>query len=199
MGEYMSRGDLMSLYDQDDIVVDWKLRMNFASDAANGMRYLHESDVLHLDLKSPNLLIDDRMRLKISDFGLSQALKKRGQGKQEFSAGSMLWLDPVAQEAQLVGSFSDVYSFGICMWELAAWALPYMNLLKEGVQGVGIAQRALRGERPIAIEGIPKEYEDLMIACWAQDHLTRPDFVEIADRINAMSYDRWEHLPRTLF
>ena len=92
-------------------------------------------------------------RLKISDFGLSQALKKRGQGKQEFSAGSMLWLDPVAQEAQLVGSFSDVYSFGICMWELAAWALPYMNLLKEGVQGVGIAQRALRGERPIAIEG----------------------------------------------
>ena len=35
--EYMSRGDLMSLYDQDDIVVDWKLRMNFASDAANGM------------------------------------------------------------------------------------------------------------------------------------------------------------------
>lgn len=105
-----------------------KLLLNIVLRAAKGMHFLHQSGLVHRDLKSLNLLLDSKWNVKVSDFGL-------GKFKDQIKAsdghiGSVPWTAPeVLAELPDVDLIpADVYSFGIVMFEVATRLNPYAHL-----------------------------------------------------------------------
>lgn len=100
---------------------------------AQGMDYLHTTkNIIHRDLKSNNIFLHDDLTVKIGDFGLATA-KTRWSGSQQFHqpTGSILWMAPEVIRMQMENPYSfqsDVYAFGIVMFEMLAGQLPYSHL-----------------------------------------------------------------------
>ena len=137
--EKCSRGslfDLLQRANQDPRLAStltWSLRLRLAADTAAGMAHLHQRTppVLHRDLKSANLLIDSSWRVKVSDLGLSKLLEEVTAASTVGSTSSNLnprWLAAEVMETGTWTAASDVYSFGIVLWELMTWQFPWSHL-----------------------------------------------------------------------
>ncbi|XP_060524642.1 raf homolog serine/threonine-protein kinase Raf [Cylas formicarius] len=99
---------------------------------AQGMEYLHAKNIIHRDLKSNNIFLHDDLTVKIGDFGLATA-KTRWSGSQQYHqpTGSILWMAPEVirmQEDNPYSFQSDVYAFGIVMFEMLTGQLPYSHI-----------------------------------------------------------------------
>jgi B-Raf proto-oncogene serine/threonine-protein kinase len=99
---------------------------------AQGMDYLHAKNIIHRDLKSNNIFLHDDLTVKIGDFGLATA-KTRWSGTRQFRqpSGSILWMAPEVIRMQVDNPYSfqsDVYAFGIVMFEMLAMQLPYSHI-----------------------------------------------------------------------
>ncbi|KAJ0796248.1 putative protein kinase RLK-Pelle-LRR-VIII-1 family [Helianthus annuus] len=121
--EFIVNGTLKdSLSGRTGIRLDWMRRLKITLGAARGLQYLHEladPPIIHRDVKSTNILLDERLNAKVSDFGLSKPL---GEGDQTHVTtqvkGTMGYMDPEYYMTQQLTEKSDVYSFGIVMLEL---------------------------------------------------------------------------------
>lgn len=121
--EYMPNGSLKdSLSEKSGIRLDWVRRLRVALGTARGLAYLHElanPSIIHRDIKSSNVLLDDRLNAKVADFGLSKLL---GDSEKDHVTtqvkGTMGYLDPEYYMTQQLTEKSDVYSFGVLMLEL---------------------------------------------------------------------------------
>lgn len=104
----------------------WPGRVKMALDAAKGMLYLHDKDLLHCDLKSLNLLVDSSWTCKIADFGLSRYLSGKQTTKNTPNANNPMWQAPeVIEDSSACSRAGDVYSFGIVMYELLMMTRPW--------------------------------------------------------------------------
>ncbi|XP_031249971.1 serine/threonine-protein kinase-like protein CCR4 isoform X2 [Pistacia vera] len=122
--EYMINGTLHEHLHklEDSPLRSWPTRLKVALDAARGIEYLHEYSVpqiIHRDIKSSNILLDDMWTAKVSDFGLSMM----GPGDDEshlsiHAAGTVGYMDPEYYRLQILTTKSDVYSFGVVLLEL---------------------------------------------------------------------------------
>ncbi|XP_038110312.1 raf homolog serine/threonine-protein kinase Raf [Culex quinquefasciatus] len=106
--------------------------IDIARQAAQGMDYLHAKNIIHRDLKSNNIFLHDDFSVKIGDFGLATA-KVRWSGSQQSNqpTGSILWMAPevIRMKEQNPYSFqSDVYAFGIVLYEMLTESLPYSHI-----------------------------------------------------------------------
>nr|GEY54035.1 protein kinase-like domain, phloem protein 2-like protein [Tanacetum cinerariifolium] len=121
--EYASGGSLDHLLSSADLT--WAQRLRICIDAAKGLSFLHDPNgtqqrVLHCDIKSANILLDENMTAKVSDFGLS----KMGPANQQYSLlitgalGTPGYCDPVFLETYSLTKESDVYSFGVVLLEI---------------------------------------------------------------------------------
>ncbi|KAE8646529.1 hypothetical protein Csa_016866 [Cucumis sativus] len=121
--EFMANGNLRKhLSDSSTTVLNWKQRLQIALDAAQGLEYLHnccKPPILHRDMKTSNILLNEKMQAKISDFGLSRIFANENDTHLATRpAGTFGYVDPTIH---LCGNFSkksDVYSFGIVLFEL---------------------------------------------------------------------------------
>ncbi|KAK2077996.1 hypothetical protein QBZ16_003864 [Prototheca wickerhamii] len=191
--EYCARG---SLYDLLKVaaanpqaaarVLDWHRRLNIALDSAKGMLHLHShrGPIIHRDLKSPNLLINKDWRAKVTDFNLSR-LSDTTSVASSMVANNPRWHAPEVIHSQNYTKASDVYAFGLILWELLTWKLPFAELTPFQI----ILTVAERGERPHVPEN-PADYAGgdfygseryvaLMRACWAQTPAERPGFDQV--------------------
>ncbi|XP_031103641.1 calcium/calmodulin-regulated receptor-like kinase 1 [Ipomoea triloba] len=129
---YMSRGSLAShLYDEVLEPLSWNLRVQIALDVARGLEYLHDGavpPVIHRDIKSSNILLDQSMRARVADFGLSreEMVNKHASNIQ----GTFGYLDPEYISTRTFTKKSDVYSFGVLLFELIAARNPLQGLLE---------------------------------------------------------------------
>ncbi|XP_021720954.1 probable leucine-rich repeat receptor-like protein kinase At5g49770 [Chenopodium quinoa] len=127
--EYVPNGTLKeSLSGKSGIRLDWRRRIKVGLGAARGLAYLHElasPPIIHRDVKSNNLLLDEHLNAKVSDFGLSKTLLDVGKGHISTEVkGTMGYLDPEYYMTQKLNEKSDVYSFGVLMLELITGKSP---------------------------------------------------------------------------
>lgn len=151
---------------------------------ALGLNYLHNRDppVIHRDMKSPNVLLDEHWNAKIGDFGLSRI---KEEGKVMTCVGSPLWAAPEMLRGEMSGCPSDVYSFAIVVWELLVWGEPYPGMSPNAV----MRQVAIKGMRPKLPGDCPNTVRELLLKCWESDPNKRPTFDQIIPLV-----EKWNKL-----
>ncbi|KAE8659367.1 putative leucine-rich repeat receptor-like serine/threonine-protein kinase [Hibiscus syriacus] len=130
--EFMSNGSLASLlYGEGERGLNWDERLQIALDISHGIEYLHEGavpSVIHRDLKSANILLDESMRAKVADFGLSK--EEVFDGRNSGIKGTYGYIDPEYISTNKFTMKSDVYSFGVIIFELITAIHPHQNLME---------------------------------------------------------------------
>ncbi|KAK4551225.1 hypothetical protein RGQ29_032454 [Quercus rubra] len=130
--EYVSNGSLKdSLSGKSGIMLDWMRRLRVALGAARGLAYLHEfanPPIIHRDIKSNNILLDESLNAKVSDFGLSKPIDdSEGSDVLTQVKGTMGYMDPEYYMTHKLTEKSDVYSFGVLMLELLTARKPIQH------------------------------------------------------------------------
>jgi serine/threonine protein kinase len=126
------------LFDKEIAYISWKKKLELCSGVAKGMAYLHAKGIMHRDLKTLNVLLDEKNVPKIADFGLSKH-KDRGQNEvqseQTANVGTPVYMAPELMTDEQVAtcdiSMVDVYAFGILMWAALTRTKPYDKVCKE--------------------------------------------------------------------
>ncbi|OMO68210.1 hypothetical protein COLO4_29817 [Corchorus olitorius] len=183
--EYLSRGSLYRLLHKPGArdVLDERRRLSMAYDVAKGMNYLHRRNppIVHRDLKSPNLLVDKKYTVKVCDFGLSR-LKANTFLSSKSAAGTPEWMAPEVLRDEPSNEKSDIYSFGVILWELATLQQPWGNLNPAQV----VAAVGFKGKRLDIPHGLNPQVASIIEDCWANEPWKRPSFANIMDRLKPL-------------
>lgn len=185
--EYCVHGNLVEFLQsarEKDIAITMHLILKIALDIARGIKYLHDKmQIIQRDIKGRNVLIDENLNGKISDFGLSRIKKDTDAGLT--ACGTPAWTAPEVVRMEEYTEKVDVYSFAVVLWELITQSEPY-----DGEGGIQIAYAAAeQGLRPPIPEFTPERYSKLMVQCWADSPDDRPPFSEILERLFQMMKD----------
>uniref|UniRef100_A0AAR5P6A6 Protein kinase domain-containing protein n=1 Tax=Dendroctonus ponderosae TaxID=77166 RepID=A0AAR5P6A6_DENPD len=159
-------------------VLDSKQLQSFALQIANGMAFLESVGITHRDLAARNILIGENKLLKISDFGMARVgvYVNSAQKRQP-----LRWMAPEAIESRTCNNKTDVWSFGVVLWEIGTLgAFPYKSLSNDQVIAHILQGRRL--ERP---ETCTDQVYDLMQKCWQKNPEDRPRFEDIAKQLDA--------------
>jgi len=184
--EFMENGSLYDLLHNASIAVDGELIFPILQDIVRGARFLHAANpkVIHGDLKAANVLVDGRFRAKISDFGLS-AKKYLG------ASGTPYWMAPeLLRREGTNNAESDVYSFGIILYELYSRMDPYEGEDPSAVLE-GIVDKTVN-KRPPVPDGAPSKIAEIMKECVDGQPEKRPTFEEIDLRIRRLDSENVE-------
>uniref|UniRef100_A0A672MZ91 Mitogen-activated protein kinase kinase kinase n=1 Tax=Sinocyclocheilus grahami TaxID=75366 RepID=A0A672MZ91_SINGR len=177
--------------------------VNWAVQIARGMQYLHEEAVvpiIHRDLKSSNILLlekienDDigRKTLKITDFGLAREWHKTTKMS---AAGTYSWMAPEVIKSSLFSKGSDVWSYGVLLWELLTGEVPY-----RGIDGLAVAYGVAVNKLTLPIPSTcPEPFAKLMEECWEQDPHIRPSFASILEQLTAIEEAVMATMPQDSF
>lgn len=150
---------------------------------AQGVDYLHAKNIIHRDLKSNNIFLHDDLTVKIGDFGLA-TVKTRWSGSQQFQqpTGSILWMAPEVirmQEENPYSFQSDVYAFGVVLYELLAGQLPYTNINNKDQILFMVGRGFLRPDLNNLRSDTPKALRRLSEDCLKLNREERPLFRQI--------------------
>ncbi|KAL3825805.1 hypothetical protein ACJIZ3_021834 [Penstemon smallii] len=183
--EYLSRGSLYRLLHKPGAkeVLDERRRLSMAYDIAKGMNYLHKRNppIVHRDLKSPNLLVDRKYTVKVCDFGLSR-LKPNTYLSSKSAAGTPEWMAPEVLRDEPSNEKSDLYSFGVILWEIATLQQPWGNLNPAQV----VAAVGFKGKRLEIPRDVNPHVAAIIESCWAKEPWKRPSFASIMDSLKAL-------------
>eukprot|EP00850_Spirogloea_muscicola_P001951 SM000007S20911 [mRNA] locus=s7:899401:905780:+ [translate_table: standard] len=183
--EFLPRGSLYRLLHRQhaNTTIDIARRLRMALDVAKGMNYLHSSNppIVHCDLKSPNLLVDKNWVVKVCDFGLSK-IKNHTFLTSKSTAGTPEWMAPEVLRNEPSNEKSDIFSFGVILWELATLEKPWGQLNPMQVVGaVGFQQRTL----PLP-DKVEPGIADIISACFRIEASERPSFTEIMAQLKPL-------------
>ena len=157
--------------------------VDIAIQVVEGMIYLGEQDYIHCDLRAENILVGDHNTVKIANFHLAQHLN--GNKYLTVEKGTKLaikWIAPEGYTLQLLSIKSDVWSFGVLLWELVAKGDPY-----PGMTNAQVAEAVSEGHHMSIPKDCPEPFDQLMINCWGYNDDERPSFKDIFDVL--ITYD----------
>ncbi|CAL8087149.1 unnamed protein product [Calicophoron daubneyi] len=182
--EFMAYGDLASylrrLGDNGQGSVQPNQCYLWATQIADGMAYLAAKKYAHRDLAARNCLVDSRLIVKIGDFGLCRSVcernyyRKAGHGRLP-----VRWMAPESLQTACFTNQSDVWSYGVVLWEIATMAsLPYQGMSHEEVIDFVLSGNTLlTNGAPV---NCPKLLLSLMSHCWKYEPAKRPTFLALS-------------------
>ena len=145
---------------------------------ASGMSYLHRHQIIHRDLKTLNVHLDENFYPKIADFEFSKVDFQQSVGYVIHSdgelKGSQNYLSPEIWTEYKYSTASDVYAYGMLIYEIITQNVPFL-----GIPSYRVMQKVTHNERPEIDNSIPEAYNELMKLCWCQTIKDRPTFDEI--------------------
>eukprot|EP01114_Cavostelium_apophysatum_P001924 TRINITY_DN11689_c0_g1_i1.p1 TRINITY_DN11689_c0_g1~~TRINITY_DN11689_c0_g1_i1.p1 ORF type:complete len:869 (+),score=234.42 TRINITY_DN11689_c0_g1_i1:97-2703(+) len=189
--EYVSRGSLRKTLKNHSIPLVWHTRVKFAVECARAIAYLHSKDVIHRDLKSKNLLIDNNMVCKVCDFGLARVMDSiKRKDKMMTIVGTDEWMAPEVTLGMDYDYKADVFSFGVVLVELIT-RTAIKNTFKRSVREYFAFPVEQFREVAKGIEGCPAEFAELAVACVDNEPKNRPTFLDIIKKLS----DLLETLP----
>lgn len=195
--EYCARGNLFSLIADKSAPIDYNLILKVLTEVAEGVMYLHEykpTPILHRDLKSANILLDEFGNVKVADFGLTEFKPEAGVVSLETKGGALqvgtpFWQAPEAMERMEYSEASDAYSFGMIIFELFTREIPFQALNPHQAALAVI----LEDKRPEIPSFVPPKFAQLMKECWMRDPKARPSMPAI---LRTLAVLKKEGLPR---
>lgn len=158
-------------------------------DVAVGMAYLHSMGMMHRDLKTPNILLDENLRAIISDFGLARGgvNPSNSAGVTMTAIGTPHYMSPELLRGEHCTLKSDVWSFGVIVWECMTRAIPYsgMNpiMVMQLVAHEGL-KPTLKSEQ---LRLLPPELIEIFNACVVNDPNERPTFAELEAKLQTIA------------
>ncbi|MFH4977752.1 hypothetical protein AB6A40_004461 [Gnathostoma spinigerum] len=160
---------------------------------AQGMNYLHSRHIIHRDLKTNNIFLTEDDTVKIGDFGLA-TVKTRWSGSQQSQqpTGSILWMAPEVirmQSANPYTTLSDVYSFGICLYELLTGTLPYSHINSRDQILFMVGRGYLKPDLSKIRRDTPKALYSLLERCIKFNREERLEFDEVLTCLKRASSD----------
>ena len=156
--------------------------IEIARQTAQGMDYLHAKNIIHRDLKSNNIFLHENLTVKIGDFGLAAAKTRFADSCQRQPTGSILWMAPevIRMELQNPYSFqSDVYAFGIVMFEMLSMQLPYAHINNKDQILFMVGRGYLKADLTKLRSDAPKALRRLIEDCIKFTRDDRPLFTQI--------------------
>uniref|UniRef100_A0A3B5MBI6 receptor protein-tyrosine kinase n=1 Tax=Xiphophorus couchianus TaxID=32473 RepID=A0A3B5MBI6_9TELE len=182
--EFMENGSLDTFLRQNDGQFTVIQLVGMLRGIASGMKYLADMNYVHRDLAARNILVNSNLVCKVSDFGLSRFLEDDTSDPTYTSGGKIpiRWTAPEAIQYRKFTSASDVWSYGIVMWEVMSYGeRPYWDMTNQDV--INAIEQDYRLPPPM---DCPNALHQLMLDCWQKDRNNRPKFSQIVNNLDKM-------------
>ncbi|XP_060764840.1 ephrin type-A receptor 5 isoform X2 [Neoarius graeffei] len=182
--EYMENGSLDTFLKKNDGQFTVIQLVGMLRGIASGMRYLSDMGYVHRDLAARNILVNSNLVCKVSDFGLSRVLEDDPEAAYTTRGGKIpiRWTAPEAISYRKFTSASDVWSYGIVMWEVMSYGeRPYWEMSNQDV--IKAVEESYRLPGPM---DCPTALYHLMMDCWQKDRNSRPKFDEIVSLLDKL-------------
>ncbi|XP_011403964.1 PREDICTED: tyrosine-protein kinase ABL1-like [Amphimedon queenslandica] len=182
--EYMPKGNLLDyLRSTEGKTLDAVVLVYMAQQVASAMAYLENMNMIHRDLAARNCLVGENYLVKVADFGLSRLMESDIYNAREGAKFPIKWTAPEALAYNKFSIKSDVWAFGVLLWELATYGMsPYPGA--ELAQVYELLESGYRMQNP---EGCPSAVYNLMTQCWEWLPEDRPSFAELSRILNGLS------------
>ncbi|XP_008266030.2 ephrin type-A receptor 5 isoform X9 [Oryctolagus cuniculus] len=182
--EYMENGSLDTFLKKNDGQFTVIQLVGMLRGIAAGVKYLSDMGYVHRDLAARNILINSNLVCKVSDFGLSRVLEDDPEAAYTTRGGKIpiRWTAPEAIAFRKFTSASDVWSYGIVMWEVVSYGeRPYWEMTNQDV--IKAVEEGYRLPSPM---DCPAALYQLMLDCWQKDRNSRPKFDEIVNMLDKL-------------
>ncbi|PKC12336.1 kinase-like protein [Rhizophagus irregularis] len=178
--EYANEGNLRDYLNKKFKKLQWENKIQMALDITCGLKCLHSKDIIHRDLHSYNILVNNG-RLLITDFGLSKQITEVTSNSMGNRAGIIEYTEPQCLKDMNYkkDKRSDIYSLGVLLWEITSGRRPFNDVENRNILIFHIIES--RREDPIV--GTPLEYQQLYQKCWDGDPEKRPDINQVYNEI----------------
>lgn len=178
--EYMPRGSLYRMLHGNEQEIDWISKIQISIDAAAGLTYLHSRNILHRDIKSENLLLhekDGKLHAKLSDFGLSVLKIDANATTKSYRGfvGTLRYSAPELHYNSVYQKASDVYSYAIMLWEIAARQIPFSCVETYDA----LVNKAMMGHQEAIPNDAPLQFKEAIESGRSFRALERPTAEEI--------------------
>ncbi|RYR56720.1 hypothetical protein Ahy_A05g022407 isoform B [Arachis hypogaea] len=180
--EYLAGGALKSfLIKNRRRKLAFKVVIQLALDLARGLSYLHSQKIVHRDVKTENMLLDKTRTVKIADFGVAR-VEASNPNDMTGETGTLGYMAPEVLNGNPYNRKCDVYSFGICLWEIYCCDMPYPDLSFSEITSAVVRQN-LRPEIPRCC---PSSLANVMKKCWDANPDKRPEMDEVVSLLEAI-------------
>ncbi|XP_041738232.1 tyrosine-protein kinase TXK [Coregonus clupeaformis] len=181
--EFMDNGCLLHYLRQRGDTMGQPWLLSVCQDACEAMEYLETHSFIHRDLAARNCLVSDKNMVKVCDFGMTRYVLDNQYTSSTGSKFPVKWSPPEVLHYNKYSSKSDVWSFGVLMWEVfTEGKTPF-----EGRSNVDVMDEITKGNRLYRPQKASSDVYQLMYQCWHERPQGRPSFSELLERIRQLA------------
>jgi serine/threonine protein kinase len=185
---YCESGDLTRYITKDFFNINWYSKLNKLCDIISGLKKIHNVNIIHHDYHSGNIFLEASKSPIMGDLGLSKSAIESTNDENKEVYGIIPYVAPEVLQGQKYTKASDIYSFGMIMWELMTGRRPFWDKSHDTDLIIEICD----GLRPPIVTNAPESYIKLMKKCWHSDPNKRPTAKYIYCKIYTLLEREWK-------